>query len=59
MKKFILKLILWFFILLFVLFSIVLGLGYLKYKNAKFKTIPYKLPIEENFERNLIILNSF
>ena len=34
MKKFILKLILWFFILLFVLFSIVLGLGYLKYKNA-------------------------
>lgn len=31
----------------------------LKYKNAKFKTIPYKLPIEENFERNLIILNSF
>ncbi len=31
----------------------------LKYKNAKFETIPYKLPIEENFERNLIILNSF
>lgn len=31
----------------------------LKYKNAKFETIPYKLPIEENFERNLIILHSF
>ena len=31
----------------------------LKYKNAKLETIPYKLPIEENFERNLIILNSF
>lgn len=34
MKKFILKLLLWIFILLLVIFSILFGLGYLKYKDA-------------------------
>lgn len=28
-----------------------------KYKNSNFKIIPYKLPLEEIYERNLIILN--
>lgn len=28
-----------------------------KYKNAKFKIIPYELPLKEQYERNLIILN--
>ena len=28
-----------------------------KYKNAEFKIIPYKLPLKENYERNLLILN--
>ncbi len=28
-----------------------------KYKNANFEIIPYKLPLKENYERNLIILN--
>ena len=27
-----------------------------KYKNANFKIIPYKLPLKENFKRNLIVL---
>ena len=27
-----------------------------KYKAAKFKIIPYKLPLDENFERNLVIM---
>ena len=27
-----------------------------KYKNANFEIIPYKLPLEENYERNLILL---
>jgi 16S rRNA (guanine527-N7)-methyltransferase len=30
-----------------------------KYKNAEFDIIPYKLPLKENFERNLIILNNY
>lgn len=34
MKKLIFKIFLWIFILLFVIFSIILGLGYLKYKEA-------------------------
>ncbi len=34
MKKFIFKIFLWIFILLFIIFSIFLGLGYMKYKNA-------------------------
>ncbi len=34
MKKFIFKLLLWIFIILFIIFSIVFGLGYLKYKEA-------------------------
>lgn len=34
MKKFIFKIILWFLILLLILFSTILGLGYLKYKDA-------------------------
>lgn len=34
MKKLILKILLWIFIILFILCSIVLGLGYLKYKEA-------------------------
>lgn len=34
MKKFILKILLWIFILLFIIVSILLGLGYLKYKEA-------------------------
>ena len=29
-----------------------------KYKSAKFQVIPYKLPLKENFERNLVILES-
>ncbi len=29
-----------------------------KYKDAKFEVIPYKLPLKENYERNLIILKS-
>lgn len=29
----------------------------LKYKKAQFKIIPYSLPLEENYERNLIILD--
>ena len=28
-----------------------------KYRKAKFDIIPYKLPLKENFERNLIVLN--
>lgn len=28
-----------------------------KYKNAEFKIIPYKLPLKENYERNLLVLN--
>lgn len=28
-----------------------------KYKKANFEIIPYKLPLNENFERNLIVLN--
>lgn len=28
-----------------------------KYKNAKFEIIPYKLPLKENYERNLVILS--
>ena len=27
-----------------------------KYKNAKFDILPYKLPLKENYERNLLIL---
>jgi 16S rRNA (guanine527-N7)-methyltransferase len=27
-----------------------------KYKNTKFKIIPYKLPLDENFERNLVVM---
>lgn len=34
MKKFIIKLLFWIFIILFIIFSIIFGLGYLKYKNA-------------------------
>ncbi len=34
MKKVILKIILWLFILLFIIFAIFLGLGYIKYKEA-------------------------
>lgn len=34
MKKFIFKLFLWIFIILFIIFAIILGLGYLKYKDA-------------------------
>lgn len=34
MKKLIFKLLFWIFIILFLIFSIILGLGYLKYKNA-------------------------
>ncbi len=34
MKKLILKILLWFFIILFIICSLVLGLGYLKYKEA-------------------------
>jgi membrane peptidoglycan carboxypeptidase len=34
MKKLIFKLLFWIFIILFVSFSIILGLGYLKYRNA-------------------------
>ncbi len=30
-----------------------------KYKNAKFEIISYNLPLEENFDRNLVILHSF
>ena len=29
-----------------------------KYKNAEFNIIPYKLPLEENFERNLVVLEN-
>ncbi len=29
-----------------------------KYENAKFKIIPYNLPLKENFERNLVVLES-
>ena len=28
-----------------------------KYKNADFEVLPYKLPLKENYERNLVILN--
>lgn len=28
-----------------------------KYKNADFEIIPYKIPLEEEYERNLVILN--
>ena len=34
MKKLIFKLLIWIFIILFLGFSIIIGLGYLKYKNA-------------------------
>ena len=34
MKKLILKILFWIFIISFIIFSIILGLGYLKYKNA-------------------------
>ncbi len=34
MKKFIFKIFLWFFIALLIIFSIIVGLGYLKYKEA-------------------------
>lgn len=34
MKKFIFKIILWIFVILFIISSIILGLGYLKYKEA-------------------------
>lgn len=34
MKKFIFKIFLWIFIVLFLIFSIIVGLGYLKYKDA-------------------------
>lgn len=34
MKKLIFKLLFWIFVILFIIFSIILGLGYLKYKNA-------------------------
>ena len=34
MKRFIFKLLFWIILLLFILFSIIVGLGYLKYKNA-------------------------
>ena len=34
MKKFVFKLLFWIFIILFIIFSIILGLGYLKYKEA-------------------------
>ena len=34
MKKFILKILLWIIVLLIIIFSIVLGLGYIKYKEA-------------------------
>ena len=34
MKKLILKILFWIFIIIFIIFSIILGLGYLKYKNA-------------------------
>lgn len=34
MKKLVLKILLWFFVILFILCSIVMGLGYLKYKEA-------------------------
>jgi len=34
LKKLIFKLLFWFFIILFIIFSIILGLGYLKYKEA-------------------------
>ena len=34
MKKFIFKLLFWIFVILIIIFSIILGLGYLKYKNA-------------------------
>ena len=34
MKKFLFKIFLWIFIILFIIFSIILGLGYLKYKKA-------------------------
>ena len=34
MKKLLLKILFWIFIILFIIFSIILGLGYLKYKNA-------------------------
>ena len=29
-----------------------------KYKTANFEVIPYKLPLKENYERNLVILQS-
>ena len=29
-----------------------------KYKKAKFEIIEYKLPLKENYERNLIILHN-
>lgn len=38
MKKLILKILLWIFVILFILCSIVLGLGYLKYREATDKT---------------------
>ena len=38
MKKFIFKLFFWIFIILLIIFSIILGLGYLKYKKAVDKT---------------------
>ena len=34
MKKFIFKLLFWIFVILLIVFSIIFGLGYLKYKNA-------------------------
>ena len=34
MKKLILKILFWIFIIIFIIFSIILGLGYLKYKKA-------------------------
>lgn len=50
MKKLILKTLLWIFIILFILCSIVLGLGYLKYKEAtdKISVIDRVKEIQEN-----------
>lgn len=50
MKKLILKILLWIFIILFILCSIVLGLGYLKYKEAtdKISVIDRVKEIQEN-----------
>jgi len=50
MKKLIFKLLFWIIIILFIIFSIILGLGYLKYKNAvnKFSIIDKVQEIREN-----------